>query len=895
MTIPRVRQLSETRRFLSRHRYFAPALLWPLAGILLYAALGLFMTSRLAQEKSEALADATEQATTRSRSYAAQLLRTVQQLDQLTLSLKLDWEANGTKIDLAQQQESGLYPRSALLYASVIDRSGTILSSTLNVHGGISFADEAFFRYHRDTEDNGLTINKPVLGKHGESLVVRFTRRLNAGSEFDGVALVSVEPPYLTTYHDENSLNAGDFISVQMPDGTLLATTEDPGAAGRNYLEGPSFVAIEGATLEPAEKFLDRQARIVAWKKLSDYPLVSMAAISESNALAGWQRIADSYRNIMEMAGLGIVAFSLTGMAVTARLSWRRRREEEARQIFRTATDAAHEGFYTTRPLYAHDGTLVDFMFEDCNEHGAALFGTSVAAMRGSRLSQHLDAAYIGEILALYKKALDDGYYEDEFRVPSVSPLRANWISRRYMRAGDGVAVTLRDISRSKEHELALSRIANTDTLTSLPNRHWLSGFLPDALERAGIQQRMLAVMFIDLDNFKNINDSLGHEAGDELLKAAARRLRSAVRANDHVVRLGGDEFTIILETPHEVDDVARVARQVVRAIGDPYDLGRAPGQHVNASIGISLYPRDGTDGETLLRHADLAMYAAKDAGKGRFHFYQPHLSDSLFLKLAKEHALREAIEKDQFVIHYQPRVSTRGGQLNSLEALVRWHHPERGLVAPDAFIGLAEDTGMIVRLGEMVIEKVCAQLAEWHRRGLGAVPVSVNVSGLQLKEGGLAACIAGAIAEHRLDPRLLEIELTESSVIDKGRVATAELAALRELGIKLSVDDFGTGYSSLAQLQQLDVDVLKVDRAFTSALGKSQEGEVLFRAIVSMAGALDICVVAEGVETAEQLHTLQSLECDEIQGFLVSRAIPASEVPPLFARPSLFPASVTA
>lgn len=895
MSPPRQRRPSDLRRFLSRHRYFAPALLWPLAGIVLWFALSAFMTARLDDEKAQAMATATEQAATRSRSYAAQLLRTLQQIDQLTLSLKLDWEASGAYLDLKQQQERGLYPRSALLYASIINRYGDSVSSTLAAYGDANFAEAEFFRYHRANANDGLTINKPSLGKRVERQVVRFTRRLTAGAEFDGVALVSVEPAYLTTFHDERSLRDGDFILVQLPDGTLIANTEDPAARRRSYVAAPSFGATEGTLLEPAEKFHDSEARIVAWKKLSDYPLVSMAAISEANALAGWRRMAEDYRNIMNLATLGIVAFTLTGMLLTARLSWRRRREEEARQIFRIATDAAQEGFYTMRPLYGADGEIVDFLFEDCNEHGAALFGMDVRALRGHRLSSILDENYRSEIFALYMHAMEAGYYEDEFRVPKHSPLRASWVNRRYMRVGEGLAVTLRDISRAKEHELALSRVANTDALTSLPNRHWLGGFLPEAVERAARQHRTLAVMFIDLDNFKNINDSLGHEAGDALLQAAARRLKEVVRATDHVVRLGGDEFTIILEGPHGDEDVARVARQVVKTISAPYELGGVAGQHVNASIGISMYPQDGGDGETLLRHADIAMYAAKAAGKGRFQFYQPHLSDSLFLKLAREHALREAIDKDQFVVHYQPRVSTRAGRLNSLEALVRWHHPERGLVGPDSFIGLAEDTGLIVRLGEMVVEKVCAQLAEWRRRGLGPVPVSVNVSGLQLREGGLSACIADALSRHRIDPRLLEVELTESSVIDKGRATAEELAALRELGIKLSVDDFGTGYSSLAQLQQLDVDVLKVDRAFTSALGKSEEGEVLFRAIVSMAGALDISVVAEGVETAEQLHALQSLECDEVQGYLVSKALPAHEVPSLIARRYLFPASATA
>jgi diguanylate cyclase (GGDEF)-like protein len=396
-------------------------------------------------------------------------------------------------------------------------------------------------------------------------------------------------------------------------------------------------------------------------------------------------------------------------------------------------------------------------------------------------------------------------------------------------------------------------------------------------------------MLFIDLDDFKNVNDALGHSTGDELLQAAAARLQSLLRPNDRVVRLGGDEFTVILGQVAGEADAAQVAERVLAAFRQPFDLARV--RHtVGASIGISLFPRDGNDVEALLKNSDIAMYRAKTQGKGHYHFYTPALSASLKARLDTEHALQEAIALDQFVLFYQPRVAAASGELRGMEALVRWVHPKRGLVPPLEFIPLAEETGLILKLGELVVEHACAQIAQWKSLGLPLVPVSINVSPHQFHHGNIRELFTNCLARHRLDPSVVDIEITESAMMgDQAEVAT-ELAKIRAHGIKLLVDDFGTGYSSLSLLQQIDMDVLKVDRAFTSGLGKSAEGEVFFRAIVSMAHALGMQVVAEGVETADQLRILQALSCDEIQGYFISRPVPANEARALLEKRCLLP-----
>jgi diguanylate cyclase (GGDEF)-like protein/PAS domain S-box-containing protein len=877
-------------RFLRKNLFLI--LIWPIAAALLLWLLWTLTLSKIDSSRAAVSENALTQVTSLSRAYAAQLLHSVEQIDQMTLSLKYDWEESDTVLDLEQQRTRGLYPESSLLIASIIDTNGKIATSSLISNPSVrpSVADLEYFRTHQAGGALGLLISKPSIGRHVQRPVVRFSRRLeNADGSFDGVALVSVEPAYLTAFHDESVLGNGDFISVRFADGALLATKTGGRSDVAFYRTDPVFSAPTGVAEEPAEKFEDGQPRFVAWKKLDAYPLVALAALSKPDIFASHNAMARDYRNIAIAGTLFTLLFAIVGMLFSARLAWRRQQEEEVKSTYRLATDAANEGFYMIRPLYRQDGSIDDFQLEDCNERGAAMLGFIRKKIIGRKASELIAESSRHHVMAIYRHAAETGFHEDEVRVSPRSLLRANWVHRRVVRTGAGLALTLRDISEEKEHEQALANLANTDALTALPNRHWLSNFLPTAMEQARERNVHLAILFIDLDNFKNINDSLGHDAGDELLKQAAVRLKASVRASDHVVRLGGDEFMIILEQVDVIDDVARVAKMVIKTIGEPFVLGGAAGSHVNASIGISMFPQDGKDVETLVKHADVAMYAAKAAGKGRYQFYQSHLSDSLLLKLNKEAALRQAIDRDEFVIYYQPRVGTHSGKLFSMEALVRWNQPERGIVLPIEFIDIAEDTGLILKIGELVIEKVCMQLAQWKAQGLAVVPVSVNVSGLQFREGKVSSLLSGCIERYGIDASLIEIEVTESTMLGKGTAVSDELKAIRSLGVKLLIDDFGTGYSSLAQLQRLDVDVLKVDRAFTHSLRAGKEGEALFKAIVSMADALEICVVAEGVETAEQLKVLQELSCDEIQGNFISKPVPANDMPSLMLKRFLF------
>jgi diguanylate cyclase (GGDEF)-like protein len=545
-------------------------------------------------------------------------------------------------------------------------------------------------------------------------------------------------------------------------------------------------------------------------------------------------------------------------------------------------------------PVRDRKGQTVDFRIVDCNERGAFFYGTTRAQLVGSLISAVHHGKSFDELVANYRTALAVGFHQEDRRMPDNNRLNIRWGHRRIVRVGDNLAVTLQDISERKEHESQLARLANEDSLTGLPNRHWFLNFVPAALAQAQHGDHGAALLFIDLDEFKQVNDSHGHAVGDRLLKMAAERLMSQLRPGDSVARFGGDEFVVLLSPFDSDQQVAIVAARIVDAFGKPFPI--ADEQHmIGASVGIAVYPRDGLDAATLIRHGDIAMYAGKAEGKGQYRFFDPAQSNILKTRTQLRQRLLEAIDKRQFVLHYQPRVDTRTGELLSMEALLRWEHPQLGMIRPDEFIPLAESSGLIVPIGAIVIDQACAQLAAWRAHGAVPVPVSINVSPKQFLRGSVQRELEDALARHAVPAGLLEVEITESAMMGDQAEILAELAAIRALGVKLHVDDFGTGYSSLSQLQRMKMDVLKVDRSFTAELGRSREGTVFFQAIVSMAHALGMEVVAEGVENEEQLQILRALKCNEVQGYFVARPLPAAGIAPLLEQRYLFKEALAA
>jgi diguanylate cyclase (GGDEF)-like protein/PAS domain S-box-containing protein len=557
---------------------------------------------------------------------------------------------------------------------------------------------------------------------------------------------------------------------------------------------------------------------------------------------------------------------------------------ELTERTYRMATEGGNEGFYIIRPIRNGHGGIVDFAFIDSNQHGAEFLGQRPKDLVGKKISALYGGANLRRLMEILSRAMESGFYEDDVEVPRDSPLRIRWIHGKIVRSNGDLAVTVRDISDAKAHFHELERRSNEDALTGLPNRYWLQTYLPQAITRATVNHAELAVLFMDLDGFKAVNDALGHSAGDELLRIVARRLKVAVRPQDKVARFGGDEFVIILEHIAGQRDAAHVAERVLQAFRENFTLSRGM-QSVGASIGVSLFPLDGTDADTLLRNADNAMYAVKASGKLGCRFYGRESTGALRGREELEAELRHALACNQFIMHYQPRIDLVASATCSMEALVRWMHPTKGLLGPLEFVPLAEETGLILRLGEMVIDKVSSQLRHWAQAGLELVPVSMNVSPRQFNDADIANFLLASLATHHIDPKFIEIELTESSMISESSKISDVVSAIHKMGSKLLVDDFGTGYSSLSRLQQLDVDVLKVDRAFTCQIDRTEAAGVFFKAVITMAHALGMRVVAEGVENAQQTRILTSLSCDEIQGHYISRPLPPEQVQPFLQK----------
>ena len=426
--------------------------------------------------------------------------------------------------------------------------------------------------------------------------------------------------------------------------------------------------------------------------------------------------------------------------------------------------------------------------------------------------------------------------------------------------------------------EARLRHQAFHDALTGLPNRAKYAERLDDAIRHAKRSGRIFAVLFVDLDHFKYINDSLGHVVGDRLLRAVSERLGACLRETDTVARLGGDEFILLAPDVGSIDAAARLASAVCKAVSSrPYLIdGRE--LRINTSIGISIYPEDGEDGVTLIKNADAAMYHAKEMGRNNFQFFTKDMNARAFAVLSLETSLRRAVEQRQFVLHYQPQVNS-AGQVVGLEALLRWQHPDMGLVLPGQFIPIAEERGLIAPIGEWVLREACRQNRAWQDAGLIAVPVGVNVSALQFRQPDFPDRVAAVLGDTGLAPEFLELEITESVIMHSAEAAIATVRRLKSSGVKMSIDDFGTGYSSLSYLKQFPIDRLKLDQSFVRGLPGNPDDLAISSAVLAMAKALNLKVIAEGVETQAQMDLLFSRHCDELQGYYFSRPLPADDV----------------
>ncbi|HNE13075.1 MAG TPA: EAL domain-containing protein [Accumulibacter sp.] len=492
-------------------------------------------------------------------------------------------------------------------------------------------------------------------------------------------------------------------------------------------------------------------------------------------------------------------------------------------------------------------------------------------------IQQHIDNAVSQGSLqsVVYKLPLADGVHHYEGRIAP--------------NGSDKVVIVVRDITAQKLNEDRIRRLAYFDTLTGMPNRQSFLERLDSELLRASRNKRRVALLFLDLDGFKRINDTLGHTVGDYLLQAVAERMKEKLRTSDfisrpalddsslHFARLGGDEFTVVLPDVDEVQTVSLVAARLQALLSQPFVIGNQD-ITVTSSIGIAIFPADGEDGATLLKHADTAMYHAKDQGRNNWQMYDQSLTTRTSARLALESDIRKGLERGEFYLLYQPQVNAESGEIVGVEALIRWQHPEHGIVSPAQFIPVAEESGLIVPMGEWVLNEACSQIVRWQARAVHAPRVAVNISARQLRSANFLDKVATTIAATGIAPERLELELTESILMDPEARQVQGLYRLRQLGVHFSIDDFGTGYSSLSYIKRFPIGMLKIDQSFVRGLPDSINDAGIATAVIAMARNMQLEVIAEGVETPAQLDFLRQAQCPKVQGYLFSRPLPADE-----------------
>ncbi len=587
---------------------------------------------------------------------------------------------------------------------------------------------------------------------------------------------------------------------------------------------------------------------------------------------------AESLELAALLALLAVIAFA----TVTVRRYFRHQRSVDAR--YKALIDQANDGIVivdalTHQVLYTNPAFLNRLGYT--NEEAQLLTLSQIFA-DGTATSDSVLARLIGADsqmpITLQQRCKNGAFFDTEVRCNALD-----------VDGRDVLAYVTHDVSLRRkaeqqliENQQRLDKMAHHDQLTGLPNRHYLTAFLPQAIEEARLAHAMLGVVFLDLDRFKHINDTRGHETGDKLLQEVAARLRTCVRDADVVIRMGGDEFVVVFRNVKNYDEVTQGAGRIVETLNRPIIIDRHPLQ-TTGSVGVSLYPRDGADMVELLKHSDTAMYQAKDRGRNNVQMFSHAMNRKLKHRVAVEASLREALRLKQLDVHYQPFVNLITRKIVGLEALMRWSHPIHGMIPADQFIPVAEETGLIVPMGNFVLHRTMQNMSAWRKAGVPLVPISLNVAPAQLQRGELQSTIATLLKSHNLRPEMLQLEMTERAVFDSnlpaGESRQDTMARLRDLGIKIAIDDFGTGYSSLSYLKNWRVDALKIDRSFVRDLVTDSSDLAIVSAIIAIARHLHIEVIAEGIEAYQQVEILRRLGCTIGQGFLFARPMPADDM----------------
>jgi len=818
-----------------------------------------------------------------SDTYEAQVVRNLQGIEQTLKVLKYAVEKKGAAGAILELQQNDLLPPALVFVVGIADASGRIIASN-PASEPVSVASEEYFQYHQQRRTSSTYIAQAMRDQANKDWHLHFTRRLNTPEgEFAGVVVVEVDPGYFTSGYERSRLGERGVLGLVGADGVARVLR-----VGEQVSWGQRVGTLPGeatAAGRAAASAWDGVRRYTALRALPRYQLSVLVGLSEEEQMAPaygkrGERLLEAGAATMAVLLVAALAWFWTWQGARARRHIRR-----AQETYAAASEANMDAFFVLRAIHDDQGAIADFKIATANSRAEQMSGQSKQALQGQTLCNWLpQARHNGIFKRLVRITTEGGVHQEEWE-NTMPQLNAGWVHGQVVGVEGGAVMIVRDITERKEAERRIVHMALHDALTGLPNRSLIGDRLQQAIAEAQRDHYSVHVAFIDLDGFKLVNDGLGHSAGDLLLKEVAGRMAACLRKHDTVGRFGGDEFVLVLpQQKNDLGPTVSLLERVREAVIGPVVLDEQE-VRVSCSIGVATYPRDGQDADTLMMNADAAMYRAKDTGKNNVQFYTQEMNSTLEEKLALLDGLRKALDDNQLLVEYQPKADLRSGLIFGVEALVRWRHPERGLIRPDIFIPLAEECGMIGAIGDWVLQQACRQARAWQAAGLPPMTMSVNVSPRQFDDLRLVARVADALRDSGLAAGLLELEVTESLIMRDVGQAVGKMRELEAMGVALSIDDFGTGYSSLSSLKRFPISRLKIDKSFVRDLDSSADDRAIARAIISLAHELDVRVIAEGVETVQQRDFLQANGCDEMQGYWLSRPVPPQQIEALLAQ----------
>ena len=800
-----------------------------------------------------------------ARAFEESTRRTISQIDQILLSARAFYHAKGDQFDFDAWARTQTLPDKMTAAIGMADKTGLIFADTVRIPPGVTIADRPHFLIQKNPDYDELYISRPVRGRVSGKDSIQFTRKLlSPDKEFAGVTTFSLSCDELSRFYESLELGRG-FVALLLADGTVLARGPlVSGIIGGSIADKSELAGMltERSGTVRFRSLATNTAQIASFRHLQDYPVIVVVGFDTHTVFQQF----NSLRNRTLVGGVVITfAICLIGGG------WL---HQKRRSI------ASNRALAITLETISQGILMVDAKGQVpvINPRALHLLGVANNSTEAARHAAALRAVRLAE--AEDSQPVRPGGHAQVERI--VEDVRSETVRedgtiievRNHRLPDGGFVQTYTDVTEQRHADARVRYLALHDTLTGLPNRVQLRQRILDFIEDQSNADQLTSIMMIDLDGFKGVNDTLGHDVGDELLVEVASRLQGLAREGDFVARLGGDEFIILQPGLTRREDAGPLARRLLQRLAEPVQVGSHQ-VRIGASIGISFFPTDAQNGETLLKYADIALYCAKADGRGTYRYFDVQMTYAVNEHRLLESGLRRALDNEEFELHFQPMFNCATLQITGFEALARWRHPTRGYVSPETFIPVIEECGLVNRFGLWVIEKACRTAAAWQP----PCRIAVNVSSLQLRDGGLQDDVAAILIRTGLPASLLEIEVTESVMAEDSQPVVETLHALKMMGVRIALDDFGTGYSSLSYLRRFSFDKIKIDKSFVQGQANDHGVRVILEAILGMCRNLGLAVVGEGVETRQQLAMLRTGGCTEVQGHLLSRSMPSGVV----------------